>query len=115
MFGHMRAALGIDDKIDILTHIESLPTIEEQRVAHAKIEKVEEDAMNKMVQSSTVWPLILDRSRRSGTVNESMAISSACMLTFVLERAGIADSNMHPKQSQTSRIPYRKLLTGSYF
>jgi hypothetical protein len=49
MFGHMRAALGIDDKIDILTHIESLPTAEEQRIAHAKIEKVEEDAMNKMV------------------------------------------------------------------
>lgn len=45
----MCAALGIDDTIDILTHIESLPTIEEQRVAHAKIEKVEEDAMIKMV------------------------------------------------------------------
>jgi len=50
MFGHMRAALGIDDKTDILTHIESLPTAEEQRIAHAKIEKVEEDAMKKMVR-----------------------------------------------------------------
>jgi len=49
MFGHMREALGIDDKIDILTHIESLPTPEERQLAHAKIEKVEEDAMNKMV------------------------------------------------------------------
>jgi hypothetical protein len=51
MFGHMRQALGIDNKVDILTYIESLPTAEEQRVAHAKIEKVEEDAMNKMVRS----------------------------------------------------------------
>jgi len=46
----MRSALGIDDKTDILTHIESLPTAEEQRIAHAKIEKVEEDAMKKMVR-----------------------------------------------------------------
>ena len=49
MFAHMRKALGIDDKIDILSYIESLPTLQEQRVAHAKIEKVEEDAMQKMV------------------------------------------------------------------
>ena len=52
MFGHMRQALGIDEKVDILEHIESLPSPEEQRIAHAKIEKVEEDAMNKMVQGS---------------------------------------------------------------
>ena len=45
----MRKALRIDDKIDILEYIESLPTPEEQRIAHDKIEKVEEDAMNKMV------------------------------------------------------------------
>jgi len=51
MFGHMRKALGIDDKIDILTYIDSLPTLKEQKVAHAKIEKVEEDAMQKMVCS----------------------------------------------------------------
>ena len=49
MFAHMREALGIDDKIDILTYIESLPTPEEQQLAHRKIEKVEEDAMNKMI------------------------------------------------------------------
>jgi hypothetical protein len=49
MFGHMRQALGIDDKIDILEYIESLPTQEDQRLANAKIERVEEDAMNKMV------------------------------------------------------------------
>jgi hypothetical protein len=49
MFGHMRAALGIDRKTDILEYIESLPTPEAQKEAHAKIEKVEEDAMNKMV------------------------------------------------------------------
>jgi len=52
MFGHMRQALGIDNKVDILEHIESLPTLEEQRIAHAKIEKVEEDAMNEMVNIS---------------------------------------------------------------
>jgi hypothetical protein len=51
MFGHMRQALGIDDKVDILEHIESLPTKEEQRLAHAKVEKVEEGAMNKMVKT----------------------------------------------------------------
>jgi hypothetical protein len=49
MFGHMRAALGIDKKTDILEYIESLPTPEAQREAHAKIEMVEEDAMNRMV------------------------------------------------------------------
>ena len=52
MFGHMRQALGIDDRVDILAYIESLPTPKEQRIAHAKIEKVEEDAMNKMVKIS---------------------------------------------------------------
>jgi|SRR5579859_2076376 len=72
MFGHMRAALGIDDKIDILTHIESLPTPEEQRIAHAKIEKVEEDAMNKMVLRSQRWSLILDCPGRSRIINEGM-------------------------------------------
>jgi len=51
----MRKALGIDDKIDILTYIESLPTLQEQRIAHAKIEKVEEDAMQKMVRSLNVY------------------------------------------------------------
>ena len=49
MFAHMREALGIDDKIDILKHIDSLPTLEEQKLAHTKIEKVEEEAMNKMI------------------------------------------------------------------
>jgi hypothetical protein len=49
MFGHMRQSLGMADTIDILEYIESLPTQEEQQLAHAKIEKVEEDAMNKMV------------------------------------------------------------------
>jgi hypothetical protein len=51
MFGHMREALGIDNKVDILEHIKSLPTKEEQRLAHAKVEKVEEDAMKKMVKT----------------------------------------------------------------
>jgi hypothetical protein len=70
MFGHMRKALGIDDKIDILTYIESLPTPEEQRIANAKIEKVEEDAMNEMVLSQCTT-LILDCTRRIGRIDES--------------------------------------------
>lgn len=55
----MRAALGIDNKTDILSYIEALPTPEERRMAHDKIEKIEEDAMNKMVLPSS-W-----NSRRS--------------------------------------------------
>lgn len=70
MFGHMRAALGIDDKIDILTHIESLPTPEEQRRAHAKIEKVEEDAMSKMVVGDGSWSLSVDCPGRSRAIDE---------------------------------------------
>lgn len=50
----MRAALGIDKKTDILEYIESLPTPDAQKEAHAKIEKVEEDAMNKMVCESCI-------------------------------------------------------------
>lgn len=49
MFRQMREALGIEEMTDILTHVESLPTIEERHIAYAKIEEVEEDAMNKMV------------------------------------------------------------------
>lgn len=65
MFAHMRKALGIDDKIDILTYIESLPTLQEQGVAHAKIEKVEEDAMKKMVFFFKCLPYsVLDCTRR---------------------------------------------------
>jgi hypothetical protein len=49
MFGQMREALGIDNKTDVLTYIESLPTPGDRLAAHAKIEKVEEDAMLQMV------------------------------------------------------------------
>jgi len=49
MFGAMRAVLGIDGKTDVLVYIESLPSLEAKREAQSKIEKVEEDAMNKMV------------------------------------------------------------------
>jgi hypothetical protein len=59
MFGAMRAALGVDEKIDILEYIESLPTSEAKLEAHAKIEKVEEDAMNKMVRD--FWGLLMAR------------------------------------------------------
>ena len=71
MFGNMRKALGIDDKIDILDYIGSLPTPKEQQIARAKIEKVEEDAMNRMVVS---WDttLTIDCTRRIGRTDESM-------------------------------------------
>ena len=55
MFGQMRKQLGIDDEIDILAYIESLPTPEEQKAANAKVEKVEEDAMNEMVLSQLLF------------------------------------------------------------
>lgn len=54
----MRAALGIDKKTDILEYIESLPTPEAQKEAHARIEKVEEDAMNKMVCKPAIMLII---------------------------------------------------------
>ena len=70
MFGQMRKALGIDDKIDILTHIESLPTPEEQKAANAKVEKIEEDAMNKMVLPQS-FLLTLDCARGTHEFDES--------------------------------------------
>ncbi|GES60979.1 HAD superfamily hydrolase [Aspergillus terreus] len=45
MFGEMRAALGIDKKVDILHHIRSLPTIEAQTEAANKIKAIEREAM----------------------------------------------------------------------
>jgi len=69
----MRKALGIDDKIDILTYIESLPTLQEQKLAHAKIEKVEEEAMQKMVTLvNCLQCLVLDCTRRTVWSNEGI-------------------------------------------
>ncbi|KAG4443483.1 hypothetical protein IFR05_001053 [Cadophora sp. M221] len=45
MFGQMRSALGIDKSIDILDHIHSLPT-SEQEVAQEKIRAIERSAMS---------------------------------------------------------------------
>jgi hypothetical protein len=70
----MREALGIDDNLDILGYIKSLPTREEQLVAHTKIEKVEEDAMNKMV-SPRCTKLREDCSRRIRTTDESLLLN----------------------------------------
>ncbi|KAG4027920.1 hypothetical protein MFRU_026g01010 [Monilinia fructicola] len=44
MFGQMRNALGIDKTIDILEHIYSLPS-SEQEAAHEKIRAIEREAM----------------------------------------------------------------------
>jgi hypothetical protein len=55
MFGQMRKVLGIDNKIDILAYIESLPTPEEKKAANAKVEKIEEDAMNEMVLPQPIF------------------------------------------------------------
>lgn len=46
MFGEMRRALGISKAIDIIDHIESLPSAE-QSVAWHKIETIESEAMVK--------------------------------------------------------------------
>ncbi|TQB74091.1 hypothetical protein MPDQ_005148 [Monascus purpureus] len=45
MFSEMRAALGIDKKVDILHHIRQLPTVEQRNVATAKIRAIEREAM----------------------------------------------------------------------
>ncbi|KAE8349645.1 HAD-like domain-containing protein [Aspergillus coremiiformis] len=45
MFSQMREALGIDKKVDILNHIRSLPTLEDQLDATNKIKAVEQQAM----------------------------------------------------------------------
>src|SRR5215472_6966149 len=45
MFTEMRSALGIPKSVDILDHIYSLPTLEEQQMAHEKIRIIERRAM----------------------------------------------------------------------
>ncbi|KAL4778148.1 HAD-like domain-containing protein [Aspergillus varians] len=45
MFGEMRAALGISKSVDILHHIRSLPTAEEQLEASNKVKAIESEAM----------------------------------------------------------------------
>ncbi|KAL5343777.1 HAD-like domain-containing protein [Aspergillus crustosus] len=45
MFGEMRAALGISKSVDILHHIRSLPTAEEQLEASNKVKAIERAAM----------------------------------------------------------------------
>lgn len=76
MFGQMRKALGIDDKIDILTYIESLPTPNEKKAAHAKVEAIEDDAMNKMVLPQPLL-LTLGCTRRIGRFDESIKNSAS--------------------------------------
>jgi HAD superfamily hydrolase (TIGR01549 family) len=49
MFSKMREALGIEKRVDILDHIDSLPTPSEQKQAHQKIQTVEREAMSQMV------------------------------------------------------------------
>ncbi|KAL4872983.1 hypothetical protein BDV12DRAFT_192918 [Aspergillus spectabilis] len=46
MFGEMRAVLGISKSVDILHHIRSLPTAEEQLEASNKVKAIEREAMN---------------------------------------------------------------------
>ncbi|EEP80313.1 predicted protein [Uncinocarpus reesii 1704] len=47
MFQEMRSALGIDKSVDIITHIRSLPTLEERTAAAAKVQAIERAAMVK--------------------------------------------------------------------
>ncbi|KAK0999979.1 hypothetical protein LTR54_008902 [Friedmanniomyces endolithicus] len=48
MFGQMRSAVGIPKEIDILDHIHSLPSTQQEEV-FAKIQAIERDAMAKQV------------------------------------------------------------------
>lgn len=64
MFGEMRSALNIDKSIDILDHIYSLSE-EQQEEAHAKIQAIERQAMEKQVPQAGLVTLMefLDKHR----------------------------------------------------
>ncbi|OJD24941.1 hypothetical protein ACJ73_03688 [Blastomyces percursus] len=49
MFQEMRSVLGIDKSIDIITHIRSLPTLEDRTIAINKVRDIERNAMVKQV------------------------------------------------------------------
>lgn len=46
MFGEMRSQLGVPKGVDILVHLESLPTAEDKKIAELKLRMIEERAMN---------------------------------------------------------------------
>ena len=57
MFGQMRSALGIDKRVDILDHIHSLPT-SEQEAAQEKIRAIERSAMRSQEPQPGLVPLM---------------------------------------------------------
>ena len=58
MFTQMRAALSIDKGTDILDHVYSLPTAEQQQEAHAKIQTIEREAMEQQVPQAGLVQLM---------------------------------------------------------
>ncbi|KXT14929.1 hypothetical protein AC579_3080 [Pseudocercospora musae] len=62
MFGEMREALQIDNKIDILDHIHSLPE-KEQRKAFGKVQEIESRAMEKQVPQAGLVTLMEELDR----------------------------------------------------
>ncbi|KAK4657761.1 hypothetical protein QC762_200790 [Podospora pseudocomata] len=69
MFAAMRSALGIPKSVDILDHVYSLPTPEDQHTAMEKIRTIEREAMLTQVPQPGLAPLMsyLDsRSIRKG-------------------------------------------------
>jgi hypothetical protein len=102
MFGQMREALGIDNKADILAYIESLPSPEEQQLAHAIVEKVEEEAMRQMVLTFRIT-LMVGCPGRVVVLDERKASINA-MLMAVLKGTRLTNCNLHTKQSSTCGI-----------
>ncbi|PGH20746.1 hypothetical protein AJ80_03506 [Polytolypa hystricis UAMH7299] len=47
MFKEMRSVLGIEQGVDIITHIRSLPTLKDRTAAVAKVQAIEQEAMLK--------------------------------------------------------------------
>ncbi|KXS97379.1 hypothetical protein AC578_9607 [Pseudocercospora eumusae] len=62
MFGEMREALEIDNKIDILDYIHSLPE-QEQRIAFGKVQDIESRAMEKQVPQAGLVALMEELDR----------------------------------------------------
>jgi hypothetical protein len=82
----MRQGLKIDQSVDILEHVHSLPS-ELQRDAHSVIEKIEEEAMVTMVRRLGLTELKLNRCLGAAT---RLAGVSA-----ILRFKGMAESYMH--------------------
>ncbi|KAK1518342.1 haloacid dehalogenase-like hydrolase [Colletotrichum abscissum] len=88
MFGEMRQALGITKKVDILDHVYSLPTKEEQETAMESIRHIERTAMASQVAQPGLVELMsyLDsRGVRKGICTRNFDAPVAHLLGKFLE------------------------------